>query len=473
MKKLSDLYDVPYDIEIEGIKMNSKEVKPNDLFVCTMGVNCDRHDFVEDAIHHGAVAIVASKKIDASVPVIYVEDTNKELASLMAKFYDYPDQKLALIGVTGTNGKTTVAELVQDLLGEDCAYIGTNGIAYKGHKEMIRNTTPDVDRMYPYLKRFLEAGCKYVSMETSSEAFFRHRLDTFSFDVTILTNITEDHLNIHKTRENYIECKCQLFAKTKEGGTSVLNIDDPSYDKVRSYCKQKVFTYGYREDADLAINKTCFYSDKTEITFTFQGKSYTITSPLVGDFNVLNLCASLLVYVSFNHTMEEAISRISNIQPVEGRMEFLDFHQPYKIVLDYAHTPDALDHILTFLNEIKKGRIITLTGSAGGREKEKRGSMGKIVLEKSDLVIFTMDDPRNESVDEIIDQLIGDSKNKNYLRINDRKDAIRDALSMAEKDDIILIAGKGRDNYMALGDEYLPYSDYEEVKNYFEARNQD
>ena len=472
MKKLNELFEGAAPVEISGIKINSKEVVPGDLFVCTMGVNCDRHDFVDDAIKRGAVAIVASKPLQVTVPVIYVEDTNRELASLMARFTDYPDKKLSLIGVTGTNGKTTVAELVQDLMGEECAYIGTNGIDCSQFHEAIRNTTPDVDRMYLYLKRFYDAGCRYVSMETSSEAFYRHRLDDFHFDVTILTNITEDHLNVHKTIENYVECKCQLFAKTAPGGTSILNYDDPHYEKVRSYCKEKVLTYGYLEEADLWIQQVQLAVDHTTIMFRFLDKSYTITSPLIGSFNVVNLAASLLVLVAYGYSMEEAIARIPQIQPVLGRMELLSFGQPYQIVLDYAHTPDALDQILTFLNQIKKGRIITLTGSAGGRETEKRSGMGKVVLEKSDYVIFTMDDPRNEDVNTIIDQLIGDSSNTNYERICDRTEAIHKALSMAQANDIVLIAGKGRDNYMAVGNEYLPYCDYDEVEKYFKEKNQ-
>ena len=198
--RLNELYDCPYDVEIKGIKMNSKEVVPGDLFICTKGVTADRHDYVEDAIHHGAVAIVASRKIDVSVPVIYVEDTNRELPHLCSKFYRNPQDQLALVGITGTNGKTTVAMLIQDLLGSDiCGYVGTNGIKCHAFQESIRNTTPDVDRMIPYLRRFADSGCKIVSMETSSEAFFRKRLDLFQFQVSVLTNITQDHLNIHKT----------------------------------------------------------------------------------------------------------------------------------------------------------------------------------------------------------------------------------------------------------------------------------
>ncbi len=470
MKKLNELYHCQYDTLIKGIKINSKEIEQGDLFVCTKGVTCDRHDFVDEALKNGAVAIVASRKIEARVPVIMVEDTNIELPKLMARFYDYPEKELSLIAVTGTNGKTTVAEVIQNLIGDDCAYIGTNGLKCKKFQEAIRNTTPDVDRMYPYLERFKKAGCHYVSIEASSESFYRHRLDNFQFAVTILTNITEDHLNIHKTIENYVECKCQLFSKTAPGGTAVLNYDSKYFKKVLSYCKEKVLTYGYRDGADLQIKQVVTKDSSTDITFIFNKKKYAVTSPLVGSFNVENLMASFLALVALGYEMEEIIGRITNIKKIEGRMEFLDFGQSYKIVLDYAHTSDALNKILTFLKSIAKKKIITVTGSAGGREKEKRKDMGKVVLENSDLVVFTMDDPRDEDVDVIIDEMIADSPCKNYIRIKDRIKAIRYALDNASANDIILIAGKGRDNYMAVGHDYLPYSDYEEIRKYFDNK---
>ena len=207
MKKLSELYDGLPEIEIKGIKINSKDIEPGDLFVCTMGVNADRHNFVDDAIKNGCVAIVASRKIDVNVPVVYVDDTNKELPKLCRKFYDYPDEKLELLAVTGTNGKTTVASIIQDLMGNDiCGYQGTNGIICSKFNEKIVNTTPDADRNYMYFDRFVQAGCKYLAIEVASEAFYRHRVDDLRFSVGILTNITEDHLNVHQTHENYVVC---------------------------------------------------------------------------------------------------------------------------------------------------------------------------------------------------------------------------------------------------------------------------
>lgn len=472
MKKLSELYDGYGDISIKDIKINSKEVEPGDIFVCTMGVTADRHDYIEDAISHGASAVVVSKDITCSVPTIRVEDTNQELPLLASRFYDYPEKELKLIAVTGTNGKTTVAGMIQQLLGKEvCGYLGTNGMICSKFEESIRNTTPDSDRLYKYFRRFVDSGCKYLSMETSSEAYFRDRLNQLKFEVGIITNITEDHLNIHKTIENYVSCKKKMLEQVKEAGFCILNTEDTYFKECLELCKNHVLTYGKKEGATLQILSYHMKDSKTEITLKYQNKTYVIESPLLGEFNVYNLCASLLGAVSVGKDFEELLIRISTLKTSRGRFEFLEFGQPYKIVLDYAHTPDAFSKIYPSLNSIKQKRLITVTGSAGGREIEKRGPMGKIVLENSDFVIFTMDDPRNENVDSIIDDLVKLSDQKNYQRILNRKEAITYALSIAEENDIVLIAGKGIDNYMAVGDEYLPYSDLEVIESYFKEKS--
>ena len=467
MKKLSELYAGYPDIDIKGIKINSKAVEPGDIFVCTMGISADRHDFVDSAIENGAVAIVASKKIDVSVPVIYVENTNEELPLLCQKFYNYPDKNLELIAITGTNGKTTTAQLIQDLIGNDiCGYQGTNGIICKEFSESIVNTTPDSDRQYMYFDRFVKAGCKYMSMEISSEAFYRQRVKNLRFKIGIITNITQDHLNIHKTIENYVSCKQQLFRQVTNDGFSILNIDDKYYEDTRKVANGTILTYG-KKDSDLQIVNIDEELTKTNITLKYKDELYNIESPLLGEFNVYNLCAGILALLSLNYEIDDIISRIPNIKVPHGRVEFLTYGQDYNILLDYAHTPDAFNNLYKLLEKVKQQRIITVTGSAGGREHEKRPAMGKLVLDKSDYVIFTMDDPRNEDVNSIIDDLVSTSDKNNYERIIDRKDAIFKAFDMAQKDDIILIAGKGTDNYMALGNEYVPYSDLDVINEYF------
>lgn len=473
MKKLSELYpDCGYEnVLVQGIKINSKEISPGDIFVCTMGVTADRHDFIEEAIENGAVAVVVERDVKCSIPTIKVENTNLELPLLASRFYDYPEEKLEMIGVTGTNGKTTVASIIQDLMGNDiCGYLGTNGIICSKFQESIRNTTPDSDRLYGYFKRFVDNGCKCLSMETSSEAFYRNRLENLKFKVGIITNITEDHLNIHKTIENYVACKKQLVCQVREDGYSILNIDDFHYEEIQKEACGTVLTYGKQESTLQIISSVCsFYG--AEVTLKYQDQYYTFVSPLLGEFNIYNLCAAVLCLLSLGYDMSQILTRIPNITAPSGRVQFLEFGQNYHIVLDYAHTPDAFSKLYSLLDQIKKGRIITITGSAGGREKEKRAPMGKLVLEKSDYVIFTMDDPRNEQVEDIIQDLVSTSNQNNYEIIIDRKEAIHKAFEIAQKDDVVLIAGKGTDNYMAVGNQYLPYSDLEVVEEYFKRDN--
>ena len=469
MKKLSELYNIDDDRLIKAIKINSKEIIPGDIFVCTMGVTADRHDFIDEAIKNGASAIVVSRDVGKkSVPVIKVDNTNLELRKLSAKFYDYPCDFLYMIGVTGTNGKTTVAEIIYQLLGDETAYLGTNGKKYKDKHASIRNTCPDVDRLYMYFREFLDNGCNTVCMEASSEAFYRHRLDDIKYDMGIVTNITEDHLNIHKTIENYVDCKCQLVRQVKDNGYSILNSSDKYFDKFKKEACGNIVSYGYKDSDTLKIVDYTLKRDKTIINFKYNDKTYEVISPLLGSFNVDNLAAAILCLLCKNISFEEIIRRVRQIKQIEGRMEILPFTDKYTVILDYAHTTDALLNILTFLNEVKESRIITVTGSAGGRETTKRPLMGKVVLEKSDYVIFTMDDPRREDPNQIIDDLVSESDKTNYERIVDRKKAIYKALDIAKDKDIVLIAGKGRDDYMAIDDKYLPYCDYDVIKSYYE-----
>ena len=466
MKKLSDLYNGYPNIEINDIKINSKEVKSGDLFVCIKGVTTDRNDYIEEAIRNGAIAVVTNKDIKFDIPVIKVDNPNEELIKICKKFYDFNQDDFKIIGVTGTNGKTTVASIIRDLIGDSCGYLGTNGLISKNVNESIRNTTPDVDRLYKYFKMLKDDNCNDISMEASSEAFYRNRLDGLLFDIGIVTNVTEDHLNVHKSIENYLKCKKELVRNVKDNGYSILNIDDRYFKEFKKVAKGNILTYGKKESTLQIINFKEFYN-KTDISLKYNNKIYKIESPLVGEYNIYNLCAAILSLIALNYDMNDIIKRINNINVPSGRCEFLNFGQDYNIILDYAHTTDAFIKIYNFLNKIKKGKIITVTGSAGGREKEKRNSMGKVVIDNSDIVIFTMDDPRFENVDDIINDLLSDTNKTNYERIINREEAIKKGLSIAKKNDIVLIAGKGRDNYMAIKDKYIPYNDYDIIAKYF------
>lgn len=467
MKKLSELYPVDDDVEIYDIKINSKVIVPGDLFVATKGVVADRHDFIDEAIERGARAVVVSRDVGVKkVPIIKVDNTNDELSKLCSKFYDYPEKELFIIGVTGTNGKTTVAKILYDMLGEEAAYIGSLGVIWKSNRESLVNTTPDSNLLFKYFRKFINDGCKYVVMEAASEAFFRKRLNNINFDISILTNITGDHLNIHKTMENYVECKSQLFSSTKPDGICILNKDDAYFEQMKNSAAGKVITYG-KNDADISIKNIVLDNQEIDVELNYDQLKQTFHVPLPGEYNGYNITACILTLLQLGYNTDEIRQRIKRIKVIEGRNEFIDCGQNFKIVLDYAHTPDALRNILDYLNKIKQTKIITVTGSAGGREHEKRPLMGKVVLDMSDYVIFTMDDPRYEDPNDIIDDLLKDSNKTNYERIIDRKQAIYKAFDLAKKDDIVLVAGKARDNYMAIEDKYITYNDYNVILDYF------
>ena len=476
MKRLNELFDCDSDIEVNGISLNSKEIKNGDLFVCTMGVTADRHDFIDEAIENGAVACVVSKDVgEKSVPIIKVEDTNKELPFLCQRFYDYPDKTLKMIGVTGTDGKTSTTTIIQTLIGKDlCGYVGTNGRSYGDFEGDNPNTTPDAQNMYFYLDEFVQHGCKYASIETSSEAFFRGRLQAMEFDVSAMTNVTSEHLNIHGSFENYLESKLTLFKQTKEDGYTVLNHDDKYYEQAREVCKAShVLTYGSGEDNDLQIVDFKLYPDHTDITFKYNNKELKINSPLMGDFNVYNLACAILCTLSLGISLDTILERIPNIK-IKGRLEVLDTNEPYFVMVDYAHTPNGITKLLNFVHTLDINRSIVVIGQAGERDYLKRPQVGNVVVENATYAIFTYEDPRSEDPMDICNDIIKELKetHDNYEIVIDRREAINKAIEMAEDKDMVLILGKGNETYEKLKDETIYFNDMEEAYKAIENRNE-
>lgn len=469
MKRLNKLIKCKYDTPIYGVKTNSKEVEKGDLFIAVHGFNVDHHDYIIDAIERGAVAIISEKKVETLIPVVIVKNTNKTAKKILKKFYENIEKDFSFIGVTGTDGKTTTSTIISYILQDvyNCCNIGTNGLIYKDYKETLDNTTPSCEKMYNYLLELNKNGCKYVSMEVSSESLLHKRLDMIKYNVGIMTNITEDHLNIHKTLDNYIESKGQLFEQIKKDGFSILNIDDKYYDRIKKRCHSKVFTYGKNVKSDFRISKIKCQNMSTIFNILHKNRVFTVNTKLMGVYNVYNITAAFACCYLMGVNCDYILERIREVEQVSGRGEYLDFGQKFKIVLDYAHTSNAIENVLSALSVDKIGRIITVTGSAGGREKEKRVKMGEIVSLYSDVVIFTTDDPRYEDPLNIIHDLAKNITKNNYQIILDRKDAIHKALSMANKDDIVVILGKGRDDYMAVLDKKIGYSDYESISSYF------
>lgn len=473
MKKLNELYDCNYDTEVYGIKMNSKEVEPGDLFICTKGITADRHDFIPEAVKHGAVAVVVSKDVDTTVPAIKVPDTNEELPLLCSRFYDHPEDRLKIYSVTGTDGKTSTTTIVQTLLGNDkCGYLGTNGRSCAKFNMETNNTTADTDKLYLYFNDFLEAGCEAVSMESSSEAFFRGRLKHIKYDIGAITNITREHLNIHGSFENYIDCKCQLFRQIKEDGYAILNKDDEYYETVREACACKnIFTYGKDDDNTLQIVDYHVYPNKTSIKYKYNGKDYDIESPLLGEFNVYNLACALLMVIAAGKSIEEVLPNLSHVY-ISGRLEMLpDFGQNFHVMVDYAHTPNGISNLLKFVHTLDINRSIVVIGSAGERDFLKRPLMGKTVTDNASYAVFTYEDPRSEDPLDIINMLVSEIEDKSkYEIVVDRSKAIKRAIDIAGENDMVLILGKGNETYEKLKDKTIYFNDIEEAEKYIKSR---
>lgn len=465
MKKLNEFLNTKYDTNIIDIKTSSKNIQPGDLFVCIKGVKEDRHKYINEAIKKGAAAIVVSKKIkEKKIPIIKVKDTNKILIDICKKFYDNPEEKVEIIAVTGTDGKTTTAFILSKLL--NAGYIGTLGAFYKNVNITTENTTPSIEKRYKILNEFIKRGCKKVVMEVSSEAIYRNRMLGTQFSSSILTNITEDHLNIHKTLENYINCKSQVFINTQKEGYCILNKDDNHEKRIEKISNGKVYTYGVDKEASLNIDSYKYDINKSIFTLVYNNKKYKFKSNLIGKYNIYNLTACILYLLLIGYNPRKIRGLLKQKITIPGRFEIFKTYKDSYIILDYAHTTNGLYSVLKLLNSIKKNNIITITGSAGGREKEKRKEMGKVVTNLSDYVIFTMDDPRYENPKKIIKDMLKETKKNNYTIIINRKKAIKKAIEISKKNDFILLTGKGRDEYMIIKDKYIPYNDYDEIKKW-------
>lgn len=463
LKDLFPEYNGEKNPEISNITSHSKEVKNGSLFLCTKGLTVDRHEFLEEAINNGAVAAVVSKIMEVDVPQILVENPNEIVDDIAEKFYQYPTKSLQIIGVTGTDGKTSCASLIQHFLGDDiCGYIGTNGVScrnYKAHD--VHNTTPDKLYLLKYFAAFRDLGCRYVVMEASSEAFYYHRLRGIVFDRAGISNVTSEHLNTHKTLENYIACKQQLFKQNRS--YSILNKDD-SYFTDFLKVASSVLTYGIGKDNDLQIKNYQLFSNHTDVCFCYQGKEYTFFSPLLGDFNVENLAESFLICLSLGVPMSTLIERVKSAK-ISGRMETVNLGQNFSVIVDYAHTPNGVKRFFAFVKKLKHRRIIAVSGQAGERDKGKRKDVGEAIARNADIVYFTAEDPRHEKVADIVrDMCENISDLHNYQMVENREEAIQQAIQIAQEDDIVVILGKGAETTQTIGDKDIYFSDIECAK---------
>lgn len=450
-----------------NVKTNSKYVKKNDVFVCIHDELEDRHRYIKDIKRASAIVIDKDIKRKTNIPLIKVNNTNDALFEIYDNYYQKPLENLNIIGITGTDGKTTTAMIIKKLLSnyEDTAYLGTNGFIYKNKCIKTRNTTPAIDIILKYANVLRNESINNLVMEASSEGLLHNRCKNLSLKRVIITNITGDHLNIHKSFDNYLNSKLKIFSNLRKDGIAIVNIDDSSYKEIRNMDKD-IITYGKSKKADYQIMDIKLFSDKTLFSLKYKNSVYNIESPLLGEFNVYNLTSAVVCLCSLDYDIYELIELIKDIKPISGRINVFKTLNGSSVILDYAHTKRATFEILKFANSIKTNRIITVLGSAGGRETEKRKDIGKLACDLSDKVIFTMDDPRNEKVKDIIKDLTCEVVSNNYISVINRKKAIRRAIEMSMDGDIVLILGKGMDSYMAVKNKYKKYNDFNVIKKY-------
>ncbi len=453
-----------------NIKTDSRKVVKGDTFVAIKGNTVDGHDFINSAISNGATKIISEKEIECDAEVIVVNNSKEYLDNLLANNY-YDDIKdITLIGITGTNGKTTTAYLTSQMLtklGIKNAYIGT--IGYYVDSKIVRelpNTTPEILTVYNLLYDAKERGCKVVVMEVSSHALSFNRIKGLKFKVEAFTNLTQDHLDYHKTMENYLNAKLKILDYLKEDGVIIVNSDD-NYGKY--FINNNSKTLG-TNNAFYNIDSFNFDAHNTNINFIVNEKKYNVKTNLSSKFNVYNFMTSLAIINNLGIEIENIINISKYIYPPKGRVE------TYKVkngsaIIDYAHTPDAVFKIINSVREYAKGKVITVVGCGGDRDRTKRPIMGRIASDNSDYVIFTNDNPRTEDEKIIMRDIIEGVTNDNYEIIYNRREAIKRALGMIEENDIVLILGKGHEDYQILGREKVHFSDSEEVENYVKEQN--
>lgn len=447
---------------------DSRKVKPGQTFVAIKGFTVDGHDYIESAIKNGATKIVAEKDVNTSVPVTVVNDTKEFLREELVRNYSDKFKDLTVIGVTGTNGKTTTCYLTYQFLnklGVKAAYIGTIGFFYEGHKEELPNTTPDILSVYKLFMEAIENGCTHIVMEVSSHSLEEQRIAGINFDIAAFTNLTQDHLDFHKSMENYLNAKLKIFKQLKDSGVMIVNNDDPYADNFINYDSHNVISLGYKDSSTLRIKNANYTPISTTISFIEDNLEKTITTNLTSKFNVYNYLTCYLILKSLDYTYETISKITKEVYPPKGRCEIIEVNGGVAVI-DYAHTPDAVEKVINSFLELKQNKLITIVGCGGDRDPIKRPIMGDIACKLSDHVIFTNDNPRTEDPKNIMNDITNNLQYSNFDIIFDRREAIFTGINMMEENDILLILGKGHEDYQIIGHEKIHFDDHDVVNEW-------
>lgn len=491
IKEISSIFEQNIENKtlITGISYDSRETKQGDIFICIIGEKTDGHNYIKEAESKGTKAILAQKNINSTLPVIYVKDTQIAIAKLSNIFYQEPSKKLRIIGVTGTNGKTTTTHLTQHILEKNnlkTAIIGTLGTRENTKSDYYdaKHTTPQASELQKQLSQLVDKGFTHLAMEVSSHALSLHRVDECNFSSGVLTNITQDHLDFHLTMDEYSKAKRKLFEMLNTSFHSkkyaVINKDDKNSEMFINTVDKNIalVTYSVNEKSDFQAININFETDGVAFEILTPKGDYKVKSKLNGLFNVYNILAAISVTYCEGIELSKIIEALKDAKEVPGRFQIIQNKKNHSVpmcIVDYAHTPDGLKNILEAAVQIKKSKdktskLICVFGCGGDRDPTKRPKMGKIAEDLSDLVIVTSDNPRSEDPKQIISDILSGIKNTSSIIVEaDRRSAIQIAIEKASVNDIIVIAGKGHEDYQILKDKTVHFDDREEVRKALET----
>ncbi|AGB19398.1 UDP-N-acetylmuramoyl-L-alanyl-D-glutamate--2,6-diaminopimelate ligase [Thermoanaerobacterium thermosaccharolyticum] len=456
------------DVDIRGICYDSRNSKDGSMFVAIKGFKSDGADYIGDAIERGAVAVLVDGEIsiDKDITLIKVQNTRKSLAKIASNYYGDPSKQLFLIGVTGTNGKTSVTYMIKSILESQNNKVGLIGTIQNMIGDKVystERTTPESLDLQRYLRLMVDEGVKYVVMEVSSHSLALNRVDECDFDIAVFTNLTQDHLDFHKTMDDYANAKAKLFRMAKTA--CVINIDDDYSSFIIENSNAKVVTYGIKDYAYIMAKDIKNDIKGAKYTVQIEDIKSDIALKIPGLFSVYNSLAAISVAFILGIPLQSVKMALKDVK-IKGRFEVLDIDAPYNVVIDYAHTPDGLENLMKAFGEYDTGRKILLFGCGGDRDKGKRPKMGEVAGKYADFVIITSDNPRSEDPMQIISEIEMGIKNTNcpYKIIENRKEAIKYALSIAKDNDIVILAGKGHESYQVLKDRVIDFDEREIVK---------
>lgn len=457
--------------EVTAVVYDSRKVEPGALYVAVRGEHVDGHQFIPQALERGAVAVAclqdwaATHALSPEIAWLPVSDTRQALAELSASFFGHPDRELKLLGVTGTNGKTTITHLLTQWLQRlhvRAGWIGTLGAGYDELRLTGQYTTPFPPELQAWLSEMQTAGVQAVSMECSSHALAQHRLDALHFEVAVFTNLTQDHLDYHQTMERYAEAKQVLFARLLASeGLAVINLDDPWGEAFVRASRAPVLSYALEREADLKADQIVQHQAGLDAVLTYRGQSHRLRSPLPGCYNLSNLLAVVGALLGLGYDLEQILPHLASLQGVPGRLERVSEPEAaFAVYVDYAHTPDSLLNVLKTVRQFTPGRVLVVCGCGGDRDRGKRPLMARVAEDEADVVVLTSDNPRSEPPEQILAEMVAGLQRPERVRVEvDRRQGLAAALALAAPQDTVLIAGKGHETTQTIGTQKLPFDD--------------